>query len=122
MLLPAETIKQLVSALALQIHRGENTRSTTELDGLVTTQLSKAPHYIYLGFAVLTRLFNLTPILKWGKTFSASAPDQQNAHILSWKRSPIKLLRDFINFYEGFVVLGIYENYRAIDHNDGSQA
>ena len=119
MLLPAEIVKHLVTALALQLGSGESSGSssipTPELSNLATDQLLRAPVYIYLGFVVLTHLFNLTPILKWGATFSRSSPNRRQTHILSWKNSRVRLLGDFVSFYESFVVLGIYEEYQLAD-------
>ena len=120
MLLPAETVRRIVTALALQLGLGEQSHPasipTTELSHLATDQLQRAPSYIYLAFVVLTHLFNLTPVFKWGTTFSGSQPNRRLAHLLSWKHSRIGLFRDFVSFYESFVVLGIYEEYQLADH------
>ena len=106
---PAETIRQIVKTLYPYLSSSSTIASIDELHALISAQLSRAPRYIYLAMMFLTGLFNLLPLLKWGATFRTLPAERQRLYTLAWKNSPVKMKRDFINFFESFVILGIYE-------------
>jgi len=116
MLLPQETIKQLVGVLSQQLgHETTNAPAvptTAELTSLITSQLLRAPLYIYIGLVALSYVFNSTPLLRWGRTFCAAPLKAKLAHIHNWKHSTIKVKGDFILFFESFIVLGLHEEYQ----------
>jgi hypothetical protein len=114
MQLPRETIKQLGSAVAAHLMRqscdGLSSDLSRGLADLAADQLLRSPVYIGFGFKCLLHVFNLSPVLRGGRTFSSSTPDQQESQIIRWKQSRIGLFRDFVNFFESFVILGVYED------------
>jgi len=77
----------------------------------VIEQLRRAPIYIFLGFCVLIFAFYFTPVLRCGSTFCTLSPDARTKHVHIWRTSRISLKREFINFFESFLVIALYDNY-----------
>lgn len=113
MLLPTPIVLPLVDTLASQLHPDDRPSCTAAVNAhiadLVAGQAERSPFYVGLAFAILTRLFNLTALLRSGRTFSNAPEKARAAHVRRWQQSRIKLFRDFVSFYQSFVVLGIHE-------------
>lgn len=120
---PEHVIEQLIAALRPSIitqteaHSVSATLDQHSVSNLALAQLSieqlgRAPVYIGVAFWVLINIFYFSSLLRWGTRFSRLSPRRRFAHALNWKESPIKLQRDFINFFESFIVLGLYEHYQ----------
>lgn len=108
---PAGITIQIVKTLYPGLNNSSSHKtSVDELHALVSGQLSRAPYYIRLAMTFLTGLFNMLPLLRWGSTFRSLPAERQRVHAMGWKVSPIKLKRDFINFFESFIILGIYDH------------
>lgn len=118
MQITTETSRQLVNTLCQCLGYNKNSQnvSVNELNVLISGQLTKAPCYINLGMKFLTHMFNLLPLLTWGKTFCSLPIDHQKAYTLNWKVSRIRTKREFINFYESFIILGLYEKFDSANY------
>ena len=113
-----EISRQLVNTLCqhLGYSNSRHNISVSDLNMLILGQLLKAPLYIYVGMMFLVHLFNWFPLLTWGKTFCALPIDRQIAYTLNWKVSRIGTKREFINFYQSFIILGLYEKFDSADY------
>lgn len=121
---PIHIIEQLIAELrpfifadkkagAASDSKADRDMTDAALTDLVVTQLHRAPVYIGIAFLVLIYVFNFSAVLRWGSRFNKLSRQRRFVHMLNWKESPLKLQRDFVNFFESFIVLGMYEHYQV---------
>jgi hypothetical protein len=66
------------------------------------------PDYLRYPFKCLVLIFGAWPLLLKGRLFHSLSPDQRARQVCAWRNSRLNLCRDFIKFYETFVIFAWY--------------
>ncbi len=80
----------------------------------VLTQIARMPDLFRFVFNLITLFFILSVFFSYGKTFDKLAKIQRIQIITKWKNSKLVLCRDFIRFFETFVLFEIVTVPRGV--------
>ena len=75
----------------------ENLSATAHI---VVRKIGLMPRYMGLGLTVLTVAFDWTAVLTGGKRFRSLDRPRRQAWVNRWRRAPLGVLRDLVQFYE----------------------
>jgi len=108
--LPETLLIQLIGRLHASIVANEQpvARKTSDPSRLVLDQLRRAPWLVYIGMLVLSLMFSASCVFRWGRFFDSLPTTVQDRHIRSWKNSRLWLKRDYIYFFQSFIVVSVY--------------
>ena len=74
----------------------------------VIATIDAMPDYFRLGFHGLAALFNLTSLLRSGRSFRRLAPERRKGQVMAWRTSRLSFQRSMIAFYATFTGFGLY--------------
>ncbi len=95
---------------------GQEQALTTDLESTTTEVVRKVtamPRYMGLGIQLLTHVFDWWGLLHGGRRFRSLSREQQQRQVSLWRRAPLGLMRDTIEFYEkmGTFVFWSYQEH-----------
>jgi hypothetical protein len=74
----------------------------------VLDQSGRMPDYLYYPFKCLVLVFGAWPLLLKGRLFHGLSLEQRVRQVRAWRDSRLSFRRDFIRFYETFVIFAWY--------------
>src|SRR5260221_13614785 len=74
--------------------------SVEETADMLLFRMWVMPPYLSWPMVVLTVSFDLVAVFSGGRRFRSQSTDAQARYIQSWKKSPLGIAKDFIQFYE----------------------
>jgi hypothetical protein len=83
----------------------------------VVDQGGRMPDFLRYPFKCLVLIFGAWPLLLKGRLFHRLSLEQRAQQVRAWRNSRISFRRDFIKFYETFVIFAWYSE-RYPDDND----
>jgi hypothetical protein len=82
----------------------------------VLDQGGRMPDYLCYPFKCLVLVFGAWPLLLKGRLFHKLSPEDRAQQVRSWRNSKLNFRRDFIKFYETFVIFAWYSERYPNDH------
>jgi hypothetical protein len=82
----------------------------------VLDQGERMPDYLRYPFKCLVLIFGAWPLLLKGRLFHSLSSEQRARQVWAWRNSRLNLCRDFIKFYETFVIFACYSERYPDDH------
>lgn len=82
----------------------------------VLDQGGRMPDYLCYPFKCLVLVFGTWPLLLKGRLFHGLSLEQRVRQVRAWRNSRLSVRRDFIKFYETFVIFAWYSERYPNDH------
>jgi hypothetical protein len=113
------SVNQIVTALTETIlydRCDASARSSQNVAAcFVLTQCQRMPDYLRVPFMCLTWGFDVSTIVFKGRPFHLLSQEQRLRQVHDWRTSPWGFQRDFMKFYETFVIFAYYSDVYAAD-------
>ncbi len=106
-----KTISSLVSCLIssiITIDDSQNKEHIIQTINIMGKKILNMPKYIKFSILVLTLFFDWYGLFAYKKRFHRQSIKEQICQISSWKKSKIRILRDFVSFYEKMTMFVYY--------------
>jgi hypothetical protein len=81
----------------------------------VLAQCRRMPDYIRFPFKCLTLVFGAWPMLLTGRPFHHLSHEQRAQQVRAWRASSLGFRRDFIKFFDAFVIFAWYSERYSDD-------
>lgn len=109
-------VKALIACFV--VPPGEEPAYAAELDGITTEvvrKVSAMPRYMGLGMQLLTVVFDLWGLFHGGRRFRNLPRANRERQVALWRRAPLGLMRDTVEFYEKMGTF-VFWSSREADH------
>ena len=119
--LPERLLRPLIGRLYASIVANEKriAEKTSDPCRFVLDQVRRAPWVVYIGMLILSLIFSVSCIFRSGRLFDRLSTTSQDRHIRAWKNSRLGLKRDYIYFFEGFIVVSVYGDAEVAASREG---